>query len=119
MSYQIKAPVLGLISLRFLAKSHKFFSSSTLVSTLSACAALRNLELGKEIHLYIKSELEFTVLLSNALLGMYSKCGCLIQARQIFDEMLVKNVISWTGIVSGYVNSGQIDEARELSKEVQ
>ncbi|MCL7023234.1 hypothetical protein MKW94_007485 [Papaver nudicaule] len=87
---------------------------ATLVSTLSASAALRNLELGKEIHLYIKSELESTVLLGNALLGMYSKCGCLSQARRVFDEMPVKNVITWTSIVSGYVNSGQIDEAREL-----
>ncbi|MCL7032385.1 hypothetical protein MKW94_013527 [Papaver nudicaule] len=87
---------------------------ATLVSTLSASAALRNLELGKEIHLYIRSELESTVLLSNALLGMYSKCGCLSQAHRIFDEMPVKNVITWTSIVSGYVNSGQIDEAREL-----
>ncbi|KAI3868240.1 hypothetical protein MKX03_000151 [Papaver bracteatum] len=89
---------------------------ATLVSTLSACAALRNLELGKEIQLYIRSEHEFTILLSNALLGMYSKCGCLVQARQVFDEMPVKNVITWTSIVSGYVNSGLIDEARELFK---
>ncbi|RZC92006.1 hypothetical protein C5167_027896 [Papaver somniferum] len=89
---------------------------ATLVSTLSACAALRNLELGKEIQLYIRSELGFTVLLSNALLGMYSKCGCLIQARQVFDEMPVKNLITWTSVVSGYVKAGQIDEARELFK---
>ncbi|XP_010252400.1 PREDICTED: pentatricopeptide repeat-containing protein At1g31430 [Nelumbo nucifera] len=87
---------------------------ATVVSTLSACVALGNVELGKEIHLYIDRELEFTTVIRNALLDMYSKCGYLSLARQIFDEMPDKNVISWTSMVSGYVNCGQLDEAREL-----
>ncbi|XP_057968793.1 pentatricopeptide repeat-containing protein At1g31430 isoform X1 [Malania oleifera] len=87
---------------------------ATVVSTLSACVALRNLEFGKEIHRYISEELEFTVRISNALLDMYSKCGCLTIAREIFDAMPTKNVICWTSMVSGYVNSGQLNEARKL-----
>ncbi|KAG7989121.1 hypothetical protein I3843_03G221400 [Carya illinoinensis] len=87
---------------------------ATVVSTLSACTALKILELGKEIHDYIGKELEVTIIISNALLDMYAKCGCLSVARQIFDDMPKKNVICWTSMVSGYINCGQLDEAREL-----
>ncbi|KAL3532391.1 hypothetical protein ACH5RR_005912 [Cinchona calisaya] len=59
-------------------------------------------------------ELKLTVIIGNALLDMYSKCGCLTTAGQIFDTMPNRNVICWTSMVSGYVSSGQLDEAREL-----
>lgn len=86
----------------------------TVVSTLSACTALKNLELGKEIHRYINQELEFTPIMGNSLLDMYCKCGCLSEARELFDEMPNKNVICWTSMVSGYVNCGQLEKARDL-----
>lgn len=91
---------------------------ATIVSTLSACTALKKLELGREIHDYVISELEFSTIISNALLDMYAKCGCLSEARKIFDEMPTKNVICWTSMVSGYVNCGKLDEARELFERV-
>ncbi|KAL5720750.1 hypothetical protein ACHQM5_013389 [Ranunculus cassubicifolius] len=87
---------------------------TTLVSTLSACIGLNDLELGKELHDYIEKNLKFTPILGNALVDMYAKCGCLSLARKVFDEMPVKNVISWTTIVSGYVNCGMLKEAKEL-----
>ncbi|KAF1863317.1 hypothetical protein Lal_00031317 [Lupinus albus] len=89
-------------------------TEATIVSTLSACTALKNLELGKEIHGYIESELDLTIKMGNALLDLYCKCGCLSVAREIFDEMPVKNVICWTSMVTGYVNCGRLDEARDL-----
>ncbi|KAJ6695882.1 hypothetical protein OIU74_014896 [Salix koriyanagi] len=86
----------------------------TVVSTLSACAALKCLELGKEIHFYVRDRLELTSIIGSALLDMYCKCGCLSVAREIFDGMPHKNVICWTSMVSGYVNYGELDKAREL-----
>ena len=87
---------------------------ATFVSTLSACVALRDLELGKEIHGYVRDEIGFTMIIDNALLDMYCKCGCLDVAREIFDGLPKKNVICWTSMVSGYVSSGMLDEARML-----
>ncbi|PSS01839.1 Pentatricopeptide repeat-containing protein [Actinidia chinensis var. chinensis] len=87
---------------------------ATVVSTLSACTALKNLELGKEIHHYVGNEFGYTTIISNALLDMYSKCGYLSIARQIFDAMPTKNVICWTSMVSGYVSCGRLDDARDL-----
>lgn len=87
---------------------------ASVVSTLTACISLKDLELGKELHNHVREELEFTNIIGNALLDMYAKCGCLSIARQIFNEMPTKNVICWTSMVSGYVNCGQLDEARDL-----
>ncbi|KAK4782631.1 hypothetical protein SAY86_007005 [Trapa natans] len=87
---------------------------ATVVSTLSACTSLKMLELGVEIHHYINENLNPTLIMRNALLDMYAKCGDLSAARRIFDEMPVKNVICWTSMITGYINLSKIDEAREL-----
>ncbi|KAG2315033.1 hypothetical protein Bca4012_065831 [Brassica carinata] len=89
---------------------------STIVSTLSACSALKNLEVGEGIHRYIvvATEFETSVKIGNALVDMFCKCGCLDKARAVFDEMKGKNVKCWTSMVSGYVSNGKIDEGREL-----
>ncbi|XVF34741.1 hypothetical protein REPUB_Repub18cG0085300 [Reevesia pubescens] len=89
-------------------------NEATVVSTLSACTALRRLELGKEIDHYVRKELELTSIMWNVLVDMHSKCGCLDIARKFFYEMPSKNVNCWTSMVSGYINCGQLDEVREL-----
>ncbi|CAM8891589.1 unnamed protein product [Rhodiola kirilowii] len=86
----------------------------TVVSTLSACLALNDLELGKEIHDYIKREMQVTTRIGNALVDMYAKCGCVSTSKEIFDSMRLKNVICWTSMVTAYVNCGQLDEAKVL-----
>ncbi|XP_074347745.1 pentatricopeptide repeat-containing protein At1g31430 [Apium graveolens] len=89
---------------------------ASVVTTLSACIALKDLELGREIHDYVLSDIGFSVIIGNALLDMYAKCGCIDEARRIFDAMPGKNVICWTSMLSGYVNCGQLDEAKDLFK---
>ncbi|KAL5572748.1 hypothetical protein UlMin_022345 [Ulmus minor] len=118
---------------RMQLESNEKADEATVVSTLSACTAMKNLELGKEIHDYVRSKLRFTIKISNALLDMYAKCGFLSVARQIFDEMPTKNVICWTSMVSGpikdvvlwtamingYVQYNRFDEALKLFQEMQ
>ncbi|KAF3586825.1 hypothetical protein F2Q69_00028680 [Brassica cretica] len=88
---------------------------STIVSTLSACSALKNLEVGEGIHRYVVfTEFEMSVKIGNALVDMFCKCGCLDKARAVFDSMRNRNVNCWTSLVTGYVGNGRIDEGREL-----
>ncbi|XP_057739390.1 pentatricopeptide repeat-containing protein At1g31430 [Arachis stenosperma] len=89
-------------------------NEATVVGTLAACSALKNIKVGMETHNYIKKELDLTAKIGNALLDMYCKCGCLSEAQKIFYEMPEKNVNCWTTMVAGYVNCGQLDEARAL-----
>ncbi|XP_047160001.1 pentatricopeptide repeat-containing protein At1g31430 [Vigna umbellata] len=98
---------------RMRKESNEKPNEATVVSSLSACTVLRNLELGKEIHYYIVNELDFTTVMGNALLDMYCKCGHVSVAQQIFDAMTVKNVNCWTSMVNGYVTCGLLDRARD------
>ncbi|KAF3782249.1 Pentatricopeptide repeat-containing protein [Nymphaea thermarum] len=51
------------------------------------------------------------VYMANVLLDVYVKCGCLRRARQVFDGMPQKDVVSWTTIISGFAGKGLHGEA--------
>ncbi|CAH9086401.1 unnamed protein product [Cuscuta europaea] len=87
---------------------------ATVVSTLSACTALKKLDLGEEIHQYVSKELGHTIKIDNSLVDMYCKCGRLTVARKVFDDMPTRNVMSWTSMVSGYASFGLLEESRFL-----
>lgn len=48
---------------------------------------------------------------------MYCKCGDLRDARQMFDFMPQRNVVSWTAMIAGYVQNGNAHVALLLFKE--
>jgi len=84
-------------------------------SVLKACAGISDLEKGREIHEYIVGMgIESDVFVYNALVDMYSKCGDLETARQVFDEMPQRDVVSWNALIAGYAHSGQGDKALEM-----
>ncbi|PRQ45123.1 putative pentatricopeptide [Rosa chinensis] len=72
------------------------------------------MELGREIHDYVRAELKFTTIIGNLVLHVYAMCGYLSEARKVFDEIPLKNVLCWTTMMNGYVNCGMLDEARKL-----
>ncbi|XP_077229243.1 pentatricopeptide repeat (PPR) superfamily protein [Tasmannia lanceolata] len=70
-------------------------------STISACGHERMLKLGKQVHgLAIIKGYETHVSVSNVLISMYSKCGIIHDANMIFENMVERNVISWTTMIS-------------------
>ncbi|KAA8521324.1 hypothetical protein F0562_011997 [Nyssa sinensis] len=84
----------------------------TLVSVLPACAHLGSLDLGKWIDKFIsRSRMELGLFLGNALADMYAKCGCIAEARQVFDQMREKDLVSWSIIITGSAMHGHADEA--------
>eukprot|EP01018_Ginkgo_biloba_P036001 Gb_24114 [translate_table: standard] len=89
-------------------------------SVLKACACLTALEQGKEIHGYIvRRRFELDVFVVNALVDMYAKCGSIDYAKEVFDKMSAKDVVSWTAIIAGYAHNGQADEALKLYREME
>lgn len=89
-------------------------TSVTLVSVLSACSKLKDLDTGKRAHQYIiGGKVDHSLILENTLIDMYAACGAMDVALRIFGSMKKRDFISWTAIVKGFVNSGQIDLARE------
>ena len=67
------------------------------------------------IHCYmIRNLADFDVFAHNALNCMYSKCGCLLHAQRIFQMMPIKNVVSWTSMISAYSDNNHSKEALAL-----
>uniref|UniRef100_A0A7N0V578 DYW domain-containing protein n=1 Tax=Kalanchoe fedtschenkoi TaxID=63787 RepID=A0A7N0V578_KALFE len=84
----------------------------TLVSILASCSHLGALDLGRWIDKFItRSRMSLSLFVGNALADMYAKCGCIVEARRVFDKMLDKDVISWSIIICGLAMNGHADEA--------
>jgi len=91
------------------------FDDFILCSMLSLCAAVASLSLGRQIHACaLKNKRNHDVALGNALIDMYAKTGELEDARQAFDEMQHKNVISWTSVITSYGKHGNGEGAVAL-----
>ncbi|KAK7274920.1 hypothetical protein RIF29_16021 [Crotalaria pallida] len=85
----------------------------TIPYVLKSCAALQSCSLGKMVHGYSsKSGLGFDIFVGNSLMAMYSVCGDMVGARQVFDEIPSLSVVSWTVMISGYARRGDVDLAR-------
>ncbi|KAG2692910.1 hypothetical protein I3760_08G074300 [Carya illinoinensis] len=50
----------------------------------------------------------------NALITMYAKCGDLVSVCKVFDEMSVRNEISWSTMMVGYGMNGIFNEVFQL-----
>lgn len=48
------------------------------------------------------------VYFGNTMVEVYVKCGNLSYARQLFDEMSDRDLVSWTSMISGYVSEGNV-----------
>eukprot|EP01018_Ginkgo_biloba_P034137 Gb_28030 [translate_table: standard] len=93
--------------------------STTIKSVLPACAQLAALQQGKWIHNYIsKSGFELDVALGTALIDMYTKCGKMEFARQLFDKMSVRDVVTWSTMIAGYSQGGHANEALTLFQDM-
>ena len=54
------------------------------------------------------------VFVMTSLIHLYGKCGEILCARKVFDEMRERNVVSWTAMIVGYASFGDLVEARKL-----
>ncbi|CAE6076549.1 unnamed protein product [Arabidopsis arenosa] len=90
-------------------------NSITLMTILPSCAALSALAKGKEIHAYaIKNNLATDVAVGSALVDMYAKCGCLQMSRKVFDQIPIRNVITWNVIIMAYGMHGNSQDAIDM-----
>ena len=78
-----------------------------LVSSLSACSQLGELEKGKSIHNYIEQKgIRIDGFLSTSLVDLYAKCGCIETAKQIFELSPEKSLFTWNAMLTGLAMHG-------------
>ncbi|GMH29374.1 hypothetical protein Nepgr_031217 [Nepenthes gracilis] len=82
---------------------------------LTECMNRKAVREGQRVHAHmIKTHYLPPVYLRTRLVVFYCKCDFLRDARQVFDEMPERNVVSWTAMISGYSRKGLASEALNL-----
>eukprot|EP00250_Pteridium_aquilinum_P017138 c23471_g6_i1 orf=912-3110(-) len=88
-------------------------------SILDACAASVSIEDGKQIHSLIRDcKLDEDEAVGNALINMYGKCGSLLDAREVFDKLPRKGLISWTAMMTAFAQNGHGHDALDLFEQM-
>ncbi|KAK7278519.1 hypothetical protein RJT34_23549 [Clitoria ternatea] len=95
----------------------------TYTSVISASSNAGLFNVGRQVHAYVlrtvvQPSQHFILSVNNALITFYTKCGKLVEARQVFNKMPVKDLVSWNAILSGYVNARNIEDADAVFKEM-
>ncbi|CAM0911463.1 unnamed protein product [Alopecurus aequalis] len=87
----------------------------TIACAISACASLKVLRQGSELHCHaVKIGSVNNVLSGNSLVDMYAKCGDIVAACRIFNEIPEKDIFSLNSMVAGYAQAGYCGKAYEL-----
>ncbi|KAJ0258656.1 Pentatricopeptide repeat-containing protein [Hirschfeldia incana] len=83
----------------------------TFSSLLSVC----RVEQGKQIHAIVfKLSYQLDIPVATALVDMYAKSNHMRDARECFESMVVRNVVSWNAMIVGYGQNGEGREAMRL-----
>ena len=71
---------------------------------LKACGQCLMLGEGGAVHsMIIKAGFDSDRYIGNTLLRMYAACGVIGLARRVFDEMIVRDVVTWSSMIAGHV----------------
>jgi pentatricopeptide repeat protein len=95
--------------------------SSVYVSLLQGCVRKKIISQGKIVHAHIIQtglfECQETFLWNN-LLTLYAKCGSLVDAQRVLDQMIDPYVVSCTAMITSYFRHGYAEEALTLFNEI-
>uniref|UniRef100_A0A7N0TK44 Uncharacterized protein n=1 Tax=Kalanchoe fedtschenkoi TaxID=63787 RepID=A0A7N0TK44_KALFE len=93
---------------------------ATISSVATACGNLGALDQGRWVHSFCeRKDIEMNPVVKNAFIDMYSKCGEIEKALNIFEEMEFIDVFSWTAMISGLAMNGNSEAALTLFSQMQ
>lgn len=92
----------------------------TMLSLLSACAELGDLEIGMRMHHSIREFVQgdLGTLLGNALIDMYAKCGSIERALNVFYGMKERDLSTWNSVIGGLAFHGHAERSISLFEEM-
>lgn len=87
----------------------------TVVSVVNTCAGLGSLHLLRELHgLATVIGVRFNLVVCNALIDAYGKCGKPGYSYSIFCQMRETDVFSWTSLLVAYIRASRMPDACSL-----
>jgi pentatricopeptide repeat protein len=88
---------------------------ATVATVLSACANFGSLNVGQEVEQYVfENGFELDQQVQASLIHMYSKCGNINKAREVFERVKNKDLTTWTSMINSYAIHGMANEAIDL-----
>ncbi|XP_042516580.1 pentatricopeptide repeat-containing protein At3g57430, chloroplastic-like isoform X2 [Macadamia integrifolia] len=76
-------------------------NETTYSTTIGVCCQLRRIDVGMSMHcLILKKGFLTQLFVASGLVTMYSKCGYVEEARQIFDRMLYRDAVTWNSMIA-------------------
>ncbi|XP_015890059.4 pentatricopeptide repeat-containing protein At3g50420 [Ziziphus jujuba] len=86
-------------------------NGSTFTSSLQASYALEDWSIGSQLHAQVvKFGFPNDQCVQTSLLGMYSSCGDLESARNVFEWLVDKDVVAWNSIMYGNLKNEKVKE---------
>ena len=70
-----------------------------------ACGVVNAHDVGEGIDVEVRKKglLKKDILLGTAVVDMYVKCGAPKKAQEVFNELPIRDDLSWNALISGYV----------------
>ncbi|XP_034918118.1 pentatricopeptide repeat-containing protein At1g59720, chloroplastic/mitochondrial [Populus alba] len=98
-----------------LQRSSPFPDNHTFPFVLKACAYLFALFEGKQAHAHLlKLGFQSDVYINNSLIHFYASCGSLESAKNVFDKMPQRSLVSWNAMIDAFVLFGEFETALQL-----
>ncbi|CAH1426825.1 unnamed protein product [Lactuca virosa] len=84
----------------------------TILNIISGCGETGSLEIGRWVENYANlNKLKTNLMVLNALIDMYAKCGSIKESHEIFSTMHERTVVSWTSMISGFALNGDFQDS--------
>ncbi|KDP41521.1 hypothetical protein JCGZ_15928 [Jatropha curcas] len=84
----------------------------TLTSVLRSCCLMLALDVGRQVHsLGIKLGYQSNLRITNSVMYLYLKCGCMDEAQNLFNKTESTNLVTWNAVIAGHAQA--IDIAKD------
>ncbi|KAH7437743.1 hypothetical protein KP509_05G086700 [Ceratopteris richardii] len=80
----------------------------TFASILRICGSVGAVVKGQEAHMMVtRAGREDDPLIATMLIDMYSRCGCLTDAYDLFEVLIDKDIVAWSALIAGFARYGE------------
>ncbi|KAL2249909.1 pentatricopeptide repeat-containing protein At4g21065-like [Sesamum indicum] len=83
----------------------------TLTSVLSICCTMQALDMGTQVHsLSIKIGCGSDLAVTNSIMYLYLKNGCISEAKKLFDGITTISLVTWNAMIAGHAEMTSLAE---------